>query len=156
LASPGAIGRQALANQDLANQNPINQNPTNPGLANQAPANQGAAHPGMVGGLTSSEQSFLMNFGAPTAAGSIGPTPSEQMLSNAQSNAQGAVRSGASFGLNEPATQARAKVGGASSLSAPTDAQNASPPMAGSPAVNPPVVNNPGSLAETRQRGATP
>lgn len=102
--------------------------------------------PGLVGGLTPSQHSFLMNFG--TSSGSAtandGLTPAQQMNLNAQANANAALNSFPSAPITGSVTGTT--TGG---LGASTTATTGPAPPA--PEVNPPVPNNPGTLAETAQ-----
>lgn len=140
--NPATGNNPALTGQALANQTLANQTLANRSLANRSLANQGIANGGLVGGLSPSQQDFLMNFASPTSAGG----PAEQMQSKAQANAESAIRSSAA---------ASGMVTG-SGVASPGASGNGAPLAITSPAVSAPVVNNPGTLAETLQPATAP
>jgi hypothetical protein len=118
-----------------------------------SPTGAATVNPGMVGGLTSSQQSFLMNFGTP-AGESSAPTSAEQMQANAQANSNEAIRNGTGRLLSptQPG-QAAAAVNGSVTGSAKTGAPaTTTATIAAAPRA--PVANNPGTLAETVQPSA--
>jgi trimeric autotransporter adhesin len=110
------------------------------------------ANPGLVGGLTPSQQSFLMNFGTPSGSATAngGLTPAQQMNLRAQANANAALNSFPSAPIT--GSIAGTTTGG---LGASTTTTTTSPVPTPAPEVSPPVPNNPGTLAETAQP-ATP
>jgi len=131
----------------------------NPNLAtNQNLSSNPATNPNGVGGLTASEQSLLANFGTGSAAGNSGPTPAEQMQSNAQANADSALRNGAPSTLAPPGLSATGSAtgsttGGATASTAGPGASIATTTGIAAPSVSAPVANNPGTSAETVQPG---
>ena len=130
-------GSPALTNQAPSNRTLSNQTLSSQTLANQALANNGLTNGNLVGGLTPSQQDFLMNFASPTTAP---PSPAQQMESKAQANAEGALHS--TFSPTENFTGSTTATGGAALQSGAVTT---------APAVSQPVVNNPGTLAETLQ-----
>ena len=137
--TPGT-GNPTLTNQPLSNRTLSNHTLANRTLANQTPANQGLTDGGLVGGLSPSQQDFLMNFASPTSAG--GPSPTEQMQSKAQANAESALRSASPLSMPPGGN-----VAGSTAATGGASLQNGAVTTA--PAVSAPVVNNPGTLAET-------
>jgi len=109
--------------------------------ANPMTANQGV-------GLTASQQSLLMNFGSPSGTGL---TPAEQMQMNAQANSSEAARNGTATLLNPSGlgTSATGAVNGSGTGSVSTTSPGVGATTTAAPVVNAPVVNNPGTLAET-------
>jgi len=121
---------------------------------------------GLVGGLTPSDQSFITNFGTPTGSGSVvgsgGQTPAQQMEMNAQTNAHAALSDGPGAPLSSTTTSATgpsATVTGSNttapgvSTTAATGSAATSSTTSVAPIVNPPIPDNPGTLAETAQSG---
>jgi hypothetical protein len=124
---------------------------------NQSLSSNPATNPNGVGGLTASEQSLLANFGTGSAAGNSGPTPAEQMQSNAQANADSALRNGATLappGLSATGSATGSTTGGATASMAGPGASPTTTTGIAAPNVSAPVANNPGTSAETVQPGA--
>lgn len=131
-------GNPALTNQALSNRTLSNQTIAYQTLANQGLMNGGIANGGLIGGLTPSQQDFLMNFASPTTAA----PPAQQMESKAQANADAALRGSPPFSPTENIT---------GSTTAIASASLGNGAVTTAPVVSPPVMNNAGTMAETLQ-----
>jgi hypothetical protein len=112
----------------------------------------------LVGGLTPSQQSFLTNFSTPSGSAATNVTPAQQMNSNAQANANSALSNNTPFSTNTPTAPITGNVTGTANISGTSTGglgTSTTTTIAPAPIVNPPIANNPGTLAETMQP-ATP